>query len=284
MKRSLLRHAAVVLVLFALPAVAGAQTSNSGAGDHTFEGHHLTAGGGGMLYAPSEADNAAFRADVSALCGMAVDYFDASAGTPDVALLSNYSCVLTWANYSYANNVAFGDNLAAYVDGGGTVILGQWTYQSDQGNYLAGLIMTPPYCPVTVSTSFDSGAYNGDGTTCVHTGVTAYDSGYLDLATLSAGNMSDGTFNNASNSLAVAWRPDAKVYYSPGNTGDYYPGTPGLDWAELTCNMCACEGGGGEDIPTVSEWGLIGIGLMTVVLGAIVFGRRRTAVAGGPDA
>ena len=255
MKRFLWGHAALATVLIALPAVAndgsdapilGAPTTNTGEDrPHIFRGHDLTPpderGGGGILYAPSQADNPAFRADLASICGTTVDYFDAIAGTPDAALLSNYSCVLTWVNSPYADPVAFGDNLAAYVDAGGTVILGQWTYPSDQGNYLQGQIMTPAYCPVTTTTSFDVGAYNGDGTTCVHTGVAAYDTQFLDAATLGGGNTSDGTFNNPSNSLAVAWRPDGRVYYSPGNTGDSYPGTAGLDWAELTCNMCTCQ-------------------------------------------
>ncbi len=37
-------------------------------------------------------------------------------------------------------------------------------------------------------------------------------------------------------------------------------------------------------IPTVSEWGLIGIGLLTAVVAMIIYGRRRTAVGGAPPA
>ena len=35
----------------------------------------------------------------------------------------------------------------------------------------------------------------------------------------------------------------------------------------------------GLDVPTVSEWGLIGIGVLTVIAGAVLFGRRRAAAA-----
>jgi len=209
-----------------------------------FKGHVLTAPdtlapATRILYAPSEADNPTFRTDVAACTGAIVDYFDASAGTPDVALLSTYDCVLTWANFAFADSTGFGNNLAAYVDGGGKVILGQWCYFSDQANGLAGTIMTSAYCPVTTSTSFSSGASNSDG---------AYDTQYLDVATLVAGASSDGTFNDVTSSLAVAWRADRMVYYSPGNTGALL-GTG--DWASLFCNMCDCTSGGGGDVDCV---------------------------------
>src|SRR5262249_55880751 len=77
-----------------------------------------------MLYAPSEGDDPAFRAAISALIGGPVDYFDARSGTPTVSQLSAYDCVHTWANSSYANSTTFGNNLAAYVDAGGRAILG----------------------------------------------------------------------------------------------------------------------------------------------------------------
>ena len=73
--------------------------------------------------------------------------------------------------------------------------------------------------------------------------------------------------------LGQVWGTDTKN--GPWNSDSTY---------DMSLEVICKGGGGGEDIPTVSEWGLIGIGLMTVVLGAIVFGRRRTAVAGGPDA
>ncbi len=215
---------------------------------YEFKGHVLTAPdtlapATRILYAPSEGDNPTFRADVAACTGATVDYFDAISGTPDVALLSTYDCVLVWVNSSFADNVLYGDNLAAYVDGGGKVILGQWCYFSDQLFGLAGAIMTSAYCPVTTSTSGSSGAYDADGTDCVHGGVAAYDTQFLDVATLVAGASSDGTFNDVTNSLAVAWRADRMVYYSPGNTGGHY-GTG--DWAQLFCNECDCTAGTGD--------------------------------------
>jgi len=226
---------------------AGLQNTNMGTEEPViFTGHELSISESAavsgscdsILYAPSQPDDPNFRTTVSLACGGAtVDYFDARVGTPSVSLLSTYDCVMTWANYGYNDNIQFGDNLADYVDAGGKVILGQWCLPT-AGNYLDGRIMTSAYCPVTAST-YSSGSYNGDGTDCVHDGVTAYSTTHLDIVTLNIGNMSDGTFDDANNTLAVAWRPDRRVYYSPGNMG-LYPGNTG-DWPQLTCNMCCCS-------------------------------------------
>jgi hypothetical protein len=210
----------------------------------TFEGHDLGSLSDGLgtataiLYAPSEADNPTFRTALSACTGATVDYFDARVGTPDVALLSAYDCVYVWANYAFADNVAYGDNLASYVDGGGKVILGQWCLPT-AGNFLSGAIMETDYCPTTGS-AWENGSYNGDGTECETDGITTLASDYFDVATLVSGAVSDGTFNNPSNSLATAWRADQMVFSSPGMTGNMY-GTG--EWADLACNMYTCSGG-----------------------------------------
>ncbi len=208
---------------------------------YVFKGHHLTPpdarGASRILYAPSNDDDPAFRSSVSDCTGATVDYFDPRADTPTVALLATYDFVFTWVNFQHSDNVAFGNNLAAYVDAGGTVILGQFCLPTEV-NFLAGAIMGPDYCPVT-GTTFESGDFNGDGYFCVHDGITAYGSSYFDVASPSSGGIwTDGTFNNPSNSLAMAWRVDGRVWYSPGNMGGLY-GTG--EWVELFCNMVNCR-------------------------------------------
>ena len=189
----------------------------------------------GMLYAPSNGDNPAWRAAVAGYTRQRCDYFDARSGTPSVELMNGYHCVFTWVNYEYDDKVAMGDNLAAYVDGGGRVILGQWCLPT-AGPRLGGAIMTAGYVPVT-GTRYSDGVYAGDGTDCVHGAgcVGGYAASYRDECTLIPGNASDGTFVDGW--LSVAWRPDRRVYYSAGNTGgDFSTG----DTAELVGNMCQC--------------------------------------------
>ena len=202
-----------------------------------FTGHVLGGGDGrgtGILYAPAQPDNPGFRAAVSGITGEPCDYFDVRFATPTVAQMLNYSCVFTWINYACADPVQFGDNLAAYVDAGGSVILGYWCYDIGQGNFLAGQIMTPAYCPITAVAGCGS-PYAGDGVTCIHEGVTAYSGGHEHCTTV-AGALSDGTFTCGW--LSVGYRPDFRVFYSAGNTGwDWGTG----DWDLLVANMCACE-------------------------------------------
>ncbi len=208
---------------------------------------------GRILYAPSEADDPGYRAAIAAASGGIVDYFDAVSGTPDAALLATYDCVYTWANYSYSNNVLFGDRLADFVDAGGSVVLGAFcTYTS--GNFLSGRIMTPGYSPVwspSGSNHFSFSTYAGDGTTCIHTGVTYYDCMYRDYLAVQGGGLVDGRY--VDQEIAHAYRPDYKVVYSNG-AGAFQLGGFG-DWGRLISNACACDGG-----PTPTEnvtWGRV---------------------------
>ena len=197
----------------------------------------------GLLYCPSNPDNPTFRAELSAaLGGLAVDYFDARFATPTVEQMQEYLAVFTWVNYYYHDKWAMSEHLADYVDLGGKVILGQWCLADFGGGSAAYRIIMPDYCPV-YGGSYSTSAphYTGDGTDCVHQGVAEYSSQYMDLAYLFPGHRSDGTMSTGT--LAVAWRPDRRVYYSPGNTGQSYGSG---DWAQLTANMVLCENQPGD--------------------------------------
>lgn len=191
----------------------------------------------GILYAPSQADNPTWRAQVAALTGQPCDYWDTSVSTPTLDDLRDYCCVFTWVNAAYNDPVAFGDVLAQYVDGGGKVILGQWAYETTQNNWLEGQIMEPAYCPIT-ATSYGPDFYvDGSGTDCIFCNVHELSGDYFDQCTVVAGAMSDGLLSGGL--LAAAWRNDRRVYYAPGNTGgDFTTG----DTAEMVANMCGCTG------------------------------------------
>ncbi|MEH6538425.1 MAG: HYR domain-containing protein, partial [Psychroserpens sp.] len=51
-----------------------------------------------------------------------VDIFDTQLGTPTLAELQNYDVVFVWTDFGPDNYIALGDNLAAYIDGGGAVV------------------------------------------------------------------------------------------------------------------------------------------------------------------
>jgi hypothetical protein len=176
------------------------------------------------LYCPSEADDPDYRAQIAAITGGIVDYFDTRVATPDAALLNTYDCVYTWANYAYLDNVLLGDRLADFVDGFGAVVLGAFcTYTS--GNYLSGRIMTAGYSPV----------WSPSGSN--HLGVTSYECTYRDYLAPQGGGVVDGHFTDGE--IAGAWRPDKKVYYNNG-AGALQLGCTG-QWPLLVANSCGCS-------------------------------------------
>ena len=208
---------------------------------HVFTGHVLSGTRGGILYAPSESDDAAYRAAISAAAGgVTVDYFDAITATPDLALLSNYDCVYVWTDYPFADKDAYGDVLADFVDAGGKVVLGVFcTYTS--GSSLGGRIMTDTYCPVVSPSGdnhFSSSDYAGDGVTCIHAAVTGYECYYRDVLQLQGLGLQDGSYLDGE--IAHAYRPDFAVIYSNG-AGASALGCTG-DWAQLVGNSCLCTG------------------------------------------
>ncbi len=220
-----------------------------------FTGHDLTPpgaeGGPRILYAPSEADDSGYRAAIAAAAGggAVVDYFDASAGTPDVTLMSTYDCVYTWANFAYANNVAFGDNLAAVNDAGVDVVLGVFcTYTS--GNFLSGQIMTSAYCPVVSpagNNHFSNNNYSGDGGTCLYTGVTtSLACTFRDFLVTQGNGVVDGTYNDGEICGAIRPNPGGgagDVIYNNG-AGAFQLGCAG-EWADFAANSCTCDAGSG---------------------------------------
>lgn len=189
-----------------------------------------------ILYAPTESDDPTYRADIAAITGGVVDYYDARSGTPAVIDMQQYDCVYTWVNGSYADNVAFGDNLADFVDSGGVAILGVFSSFTN-GNFLSGDIMAPGYSPVVApggSNHFSSSSYAGDGTTAIHAGVGAYECTYRDILSLQGDGVQDGSYLDGE--IAHAYRPDFKVIYSNG-AGASALSCSG-DWPRLIANAC----------------------------------------------
>ncbi len=232
------------------------QLTNSGALLPVVHGGHILSPGaaeGGastILYAPSESDDPALRAAIAAAAGAGtvVDYFDARVATPSVATLTQYDAVHTWANFAYADNVTFGNNLAAYNDVGGTVVLGVFcTYTS--GNFLSGTIMTSAYCPVdspSGTNHFSNSSYVGDGTTCIYDGVSSLNCLYRDFLVTQGSGVVDGHYSD--NEICHAFRSSSgpgqgDVVYSNGG-GAIQLGCGG-QWGAAVGNSCVCSVSGG---------------------------------------
>lgn len=208
--------------------------------------HRCVGGGRGscapirILYVPANDDEPAFRADVSAITGGPVDYIDGTANTPTIMQLeASHDCVFTHPNFTYQDSLGLGDALAAFVDGGGNVVLGIATDFADPATGLTeSMIMTDAYSPVTTSGNVDLVAvsYAGDGTSPVHTGVVAYGMSVYDIGVVLQGaGIQDATYDNGT--IAVAYRPDFKVVYLNGAGATSFGSTG--DWPLLLANACA---------------------------------------------
>ncbi len=88
-----------------------------------------------------------------------VDYLDGSSGLVDAATMAPYDCVFTWNNYQYTTGQ--GDELADYVDAGGTVVILGWGIAQCYGR----IVDDAAYCPI-------DGGSNGGGPTDLGTTYT----------------------------------------------------------------------------------------------------------------
>lgn len=215
-----------------------------------FTGHVLTDlsvidGVGAVLYCPSEADDATYRAAISAGAGgVTVDYFDARVATPSLALLAGYDAAYTWVNFAYLDMVAMGNTLASFNASGGDVVLGVFcTYTS--GNELSGRVMGRDMSPVISplgTNHFTSSSYIGDGSTCLTTGVTSATSTYRDFLINQGAGVTDGHYGD--NEIFSAYRSVTpagwgEVTYSNGAGAIQLGGTGA--WGKQVGNGCTCN-------------------------------------------
>lgn len=237
----------IILVLLVAAQPATAILRNVGPPvPATFAGNHLTpmssSRPSGVLYAPSEADDPAYRAGIAAQLTFPgpVDYYDARYGTPSVSQLSSYSAVHTWANYAYLDPVGFGNNLAQFADNGGLVVLGAFcTYCS--GNCLQGEIMTSAYCPVyspSLSNHFSPAGWSGDDAdACEYLGVApGWQAFYRDYLALQGSGTRRGTFTDGE--IACAVGPGYLVHYVNGSGGSPILWDANIE--HVVANACNC--------------------------------------------
>jgi hypothetical protein len=252
-----MRKTLLVLLAIALAGFAGAASARTNLGSEApavFQGNQISPdlGGTRLLYGPSESDDPTYRAQMAAQVSGTCDYVDARYTTPSVSQLDAYDCVMVWANYDFLDNVAYGNNLADFVDHGGHVILGAFCAYTS-GNFLSGRIMTSAtYCPVTggfnhFSMSFWDGT---DRECCVHTGITSYGSTYRDYLTLRSGASVCGHFQDQE--IANALNSASNVIYANGAGG--YPLFPSGQDAQRAANGCTC---GGSTAAQPSTWGAV---------------------------
>ena len=81
-----------------------------------------------------------------------VDTINLWNGTPSLGTLTGYDAVLVYSGSGFPNNVAIGDVLADYVDGGGRVVVGALAFwNSDHPLGMSGRLSSGGYLPFTQS-------------------------------------------------------------------------------------------------------------------------------------
>ena len=194
-----------------------------------------------VLYCPTQADSPRFRTELAAILNSNVDYLDTRATTPTLAELMPYEAVIHWVNYPHADAVAMGDVLADYAEAGGRVILGMWALSGGgQYNYLQGRLAEEYDIAYIEGMDWQGGDYAGDGTDCVHDGITFYGTPWRDLITdVHPKAWYDGHLldTDGDSSIAVAFWYDRSVYYVSGFDGGI--NGPG-QWADLMASIARC--------------------------------------------
>jgi hypothetical protein len=228
--------------VLAVPTNQGPDRPLQGLGQHVISGDEL---GGGFrgLYAPSEADDAAWRANLGAATGGTWDYFDPRAATPTLSFLMDYDCVHVWANYAFLDRDAYGNVLADFVDAGGAVVMGAFTVYTS-GNSLGGRVVTAAYCPVVGGfNNFFFASYAGDGGSCITDGVSTFGATYRDILSTQGAGVVDGTFTDGEVAIAYNAGFSPQVIYANGSGGFPIDGS-GPDWPDVVGQACMCTGGG----------------------------------------
>ena len=165
----------------------------------------------------------------------AVDYFDASNGTPTLAQLENYQIVVPFSSIQYQDNVTLGNNLADYVDQGGVVVGLNNNWRLVSGYYIDGRWMTDGYDPFLISGVYNNtngtlGTY--DHNSVFMQGVTTLNASRRMTTTVASGAALVASWNDGSPLLGVKGRVLGVSAY----LGNYQGPTFSGDWATLIVN------------------------------------------------
>ncbi len=105
-----------------------------------------------ILYADELPPDSTLGVRLKAL-GDSLEYMNVQNYTPRLVELRPFDAVGVFSRTTYYNKTALGDTLAAYVDGGGGVVIGNFSFNGTLTN-LAGRIMTGNYATINVGTNY----------------------------------------------------------------------------------------------------------------------------------
>ncbi|MFO8066474.1 MAG: choice-of-anchor D domain-containing protein [Bacteroidales bacterium] len=166
-----------------------------------------------VLYLEANANaDAAFKTELqNSAVFETLDIVNVTTQTPDVASMLDYQTVIVSSGGDYLQDpLTLGNNLAEYVDLGGSVIILQATFINVPDIALEGNIMTADYSPVTIE------AYTNANTVCnsfvehsLTTSVNSISTEFYSHATLQGAGVSLGSYD--AGYLVAAYNPDKPV-------------------------------------------------------------------------
>jgi Kelch motif len=208
-----------------------------------------------IVYADSDGPPSQLQSEIQAEPNVvAVDLFDAAAGTPTLAQLQQYQIVVPFSNSPFLDGDALGNNLADYVDSasvnGGRVVVqyGFSSYGPGQPYGINGRWISGNYNPYTYSTNLEFNAFTLGTHNAAHplmAGVTTLNSDFANVVTLAAG-ATEVAQNSLGESL-VAYRPVGGGHTTVAVTAYVgFDATQSGDWGKVIVNagnwLTNCQG------------------------------------------
>jgi hypothetical protein len=190
---------------------------------------------------------------------VAVDLFDAAAGTPTLAQLQQYQIVVPFSNSPFLDADTLGNNLADYVDRGGIVVQhGSSHYGPGQPFGVNGRWASGNYNPYNYSTNLEFNAFTLGTHNAAHplmAGVTMLNSDFANIVTPAAGAI-EVAQNNLGESL-VAYRPVSGGHTTVAVTAYVgFDATQSGDWGKVIVNagnsLINCQGPTPTSTPTAT--------------------------------
>ena len=188
-----------------------------------------------LLYSDVSMPKAAFG-DTLEVFGDSVGYMNVQSSTPKLSDLAQFDVAGCYSNYPYEDSVALGDTLAAFVDAGGGVVIGYWSFNGF--SQLGGEIMTGEYATIDVGSSRMSSTTMGwyNPASPVVAEVDSVREYYAAVASFAAGAESVACWADGRPYIAVsANRRVIGLNQYPG-ADEQNPSQRGGDWARVWHN------------------------------------------------
>ncbi|MDI6765831.1 MAG: choice-of-anchor D domain-containing protein [Bacteroidota bacterium] len=151
-----------------------------------------------------------------------ISIFSTRDSTPTIEVLQGYDVVMTRTFDQHLDPIGFGDVLADYVDQGGGVVLGTFSWYDSCGLSLCGRIMDPAYAPLVSASSLNHYSSANlqilNPTHPIMENVTNASDEYRDYTMLTTGSRLIARWSDGENFVAVKGNVVAVNSY----VGEYY--------------------------------------------------------------